>query len=63
MCYRGLDPALGPPGLGSTSLKFWLDPISQALWAPWMEFIYRSRYGASWRWYYLNWEQEQEFLF
>jgi len=53
---------LGLPGLGSASLKFWMDPISQALWAPWMEFYYKSRYGASWRWYYLNWEQEQEFL-
>lgn len=62
MRYHCLDTALGPPGLGRTSLKIWLDPITQALWAPWMELYYKTRYGASWRWYYLNWEQGQEFL-
>lgn len=43
-------------------MKIWLDPVSQALWAPWVELYYKTRYGASWRWYYLNWEQGQEFL-
>lgn len=24
---------------------------------------YQIRYGYGWRWYYLNWEQNKEFLF
>ena len=28
----------------------------------WVEIYYKSRYGPSWRWYYLNWEQNGEFL-
>lgn len=28
----------------------------------WVEKYYKIRYGASWRWYYLNWEQNYEFL-
>lgn len=27
-----------------------------------VETYYKMRYGASWRWYYLNWEQNGEFI-
>ena len=28
----------------------------------WIEIYYKMRYGPSWRWYYLNWEQNGEFI-
>lgn len=35
--------------------------------AAWTDFsilaYLQIRYGASWRWYWLNWEQNQELLF
>ena len=27
-----------------------------------IELYYRTKYGHSWRWYYLNWETGSEFL-
>lgn len=36
--------------------------IWQAYQAPYVELYYKMRYGPSWRWYYLNWEVNGEFL-
>jgi hypothetical protein len=27
-----------------------------------IELYFKLRYGHGWRWYYLNWEQNKEFL-
>ena len=27
-----------------------------------VEYYYKTRYGYNWYWYYLNWEQNGEFL-
>jgi hypothetical protein len=34
-----------------------------AIWADlWLELYFKLRYGPSWRWYWLNWETNQEIL-
>jgi hypothetical protein len=37
-----------------SAAKFWLDPMLQE--------YFKLRYGASWQWYWLNYEINQEIL-
>jgi hypothetical protein len=36
--------------------------IWRAYQAAYVELYYKMRYGPSWRWYFLNWEVNGEFL-
>lgn len=38
-------------------LDFWI-----AVYSPYVELYYKTRYEPSWRWYYLNWELNGEFI-
>jgi hypothetical protein len=31
-------------------------------WDHWLENYYQRRYGASWQWYWLNWQINRELL-
>jgi hypothetical protein len=33
------------------------------LWDRWLQSYFQRRYGASWLWYWLNWQLNRELLF
>jgi hypothetical protein len=44
------------------AIRFAVSDVVQEWYAPWVKLYYQLRYQEHWRWYYLNWEQNQEFL-